>query len=121
MKLSRTEANWIASKLLSDAERDAELEARRRTTWLVRLFPPLQNIPPTERISVLRDARGQAAREPWIVVPTIAAFIAGALLYFTVTNSHRHAWIYSIPAAVVVLNTLGQYLRTLSLLRIAVK
>ena len=41
MKLSRTEANWIASRLLSDAEQERERVVGRRTAWLTILFPAL--------------------------------------------------------------------------------
>ena len=38
MKLSRIETNWIASKLLSDAESARERSAARRTAWIATLI-----------------------------------------------------------------------------------
>jgi hypothetical protein len=100
VKLSRVEANWIASKLLSDAERERERFAERRTAWLTIVFPVLKFIRPTERLSLLQGMRSQAAREPMILVPSIAGWLFFAALYIGIPNP-RPEWLYSLPAAAV--------------------
>jgi hypothetical protein len=117
MKLSRTEANWIASKLLSDAERERECFAQQRTAWLTILFPPLKLVRPTERVSVLRKARQRAASELWIVLPSIAGLVLFAALYVEIPNHSRPAWLSLSPAAIFLGNVLAQYVRTRAILR----
>jgi hypothetical protein len=117
MTLSRIEANWIASRLLSDAEQERERGAHRRTAWLAFLFPSLAHIRPTERVAVLRYARLRAAREPWIIWPTVVGLLLWAVVYFAGVRSSRPPWLYGMPSAVFLGNVLAQYLRTRVLLR----
>jgi hypothetical protein len=116
MKLSRIEANWIASKLLSDAEQESERFAQRRTAWLAVLFPRLAHIRPTERFAALRNARVRAAREPMILWPTVAGLLLYPICYVSLVGSTR-LWLYWIPSVVIGGNFLAQYLRTRFLLR----
>jgi hypothetical protein len=115
MKLSRVEANWIASKLLTDAERERERSAERRTAWLTIVFPALKFVRPTERLSLLQGMRSQAAREPMIIWPSVAALLLFAALYIGISRP-RPAWLDLLPAAIIVGNLLAQYLRTRAIL-----
>ena len=117
MKLSRIEANWIASRLLSDAEQERERHAQRRTAWLAILFPSLAQIRPTERVAALRNARLRAAREPMIIWPTVVVFLLYAVVYFGLVRPPRPLWLYCVPGAAFVGNALAQYLRTRAILR----
>jgi prolipoprotein diacylglyceryltransferase len=116
MKLSRVEANWIASKLLADAEREREQSAQRRTAPLVALFPTLAAIRSTERISVLRNARQRAAREPLILWSTIVAALLFVVLYFALA-ARQHPWLYWLPSTIIIGFFFAQYLRTRAILR----
>lgn len=115
MKLSRIEANWIASKIMSDAEQARERSAQRRTASLVVLFPALASIRPSERVSTLRSARERAMREPWIVWPTVVAFLLFLALYFKL-SALQHPWMYWFPGTIVIGNVLAQYFRTRAIL-----
>ena len=117
MPLSRIEAHWIASKLLSEAEQERERGAQRRTAWLAFLFPSLAHIRPTERVAVLRHARLRAAREPWILWPTVVGWLLYLIAYVGLVRPSRPLWLYWAPSAVVVGNLLAQYLRTRVLLQ----
>ena len=117
MKLSRIEANWIATRLLSDAEQERERSAQRRTAWLAIMFPPLAHVRPTERFSVLRSARRRAAREPMILWPTVVGLLLFTTGYFGWARSSRPQWLYEVPSTIVIVNVLAQYLRTRVLLR----
>jgi hypothetical protein len=118
MKLSQIEANWIASKLLSDAERERERAAERRTAWLATLFPTLKFVRPTERLSVLRSARLRAAREPMILWPSLAGILLFATLFIGVPKQSRPAWLALLLTGIVAGIPLAQYLRTRAILRI---
>lgn len=117
MKLSSIEANWIASRLLSDAEQERERYAQRRTAWLAILFPSLAHIRPTERVAVLRNARLRAAREPMVIWPTVIGFLLYAVAYFGLIRPSRPLWLYWVPSAIIVGNLLAQYLRARAILR----
>ncbi|MBV8820990.1 MAG: hypothetical protein JO022_21705 [Acidobacteriaceae bacterium] len=117
MKLSRIEANWIASRLLGDAEQERERVAQRRTSWLVILFPALAHIRPTERFTVLRNARVRAAREPMILWPTVVGWLLYPIGYVGLVGSSRPTWFYWVPSVLIAGNLLAQYLRTRVLLR----
>ena len=116
MKLSRTEANWIASRLLSDAEQERERVVGRRTAWLTILFPALAFVRPTERVSALRDARVRAAREWMILWPSIGALLLFAALYFAIPRHLGRAWLGLVPGAIIAANLFAQYLRTRAIL-----
>jgi hypothetical protein len=105
VKLTRVEANWIASKLLSDAERERERSAERRTAWLTTVFPPLKFVRPTERLSLLQGVRSRAAREPIIVLPSVAGLRLFAALYIGIPK-RRPVWLNVLPAAIIVGNLL---------------
>jgi hypothetical protein len=111
MTLSRIEANWIASRLLSEAEQERERSAERSTAWLAFLFPSLAHIRPTERVAVLRYARRRAAREPWIIWPTVVGWLLLPLVYIGLSNLSRHLWLCWAPSILVLGNFLAQYLR----------
>jgi hypothetical protein len=117
MKLSRIEANWIASKLLSDAERQREDLAQRQTAWLVILFPALKQVRPTERLSKFRSARHVAARDLRIMVPTVAGWVLFAALYIGIPPHSLPPGFPFFPATIVVANLLAQYARMRVLLR----
>ena len=117
MKLSRTEANWIASKLLSDGELERERSAQLYTRWLTILFPALKQVRPTERVSVLRNARQRASREPLIMWPAVIALIVFLGIYLGIPRQSRPAWLNLLPGAVFVGYFVAQYCRTRALLR----
>ena len=120
MTLSRIEANWIASMLLSDAEQERERAAERRTAWLALLYPPLKLVRPTERIQLLRRASQLAAKEPLILIPTITGMLFAAL-YIWVWRQSRPAWSGLLPDAIVIAYFVACYVRTRSILSTALR
>ena len=116
MKLSQIEANWIASKLLSDAERERERAAERRTAWRAVLFPGLKRVRPTERLALLRRTAQRAAREPLIWVPAVIAWIVYAALYIWVPKQSRPVWLEFSPVAILVGYWVALYLRIRAIL-----
>ncbi len=119
MKLSRIEANWIASKLLSDAERERELSVAWRTAWIATLYPALRVVRPTERMALLRAARNRASKEPQTLLLSIAAILTFAVLLIWVPQQLLSTWLYLLPGVIGMGALVSFHLRTRAILRVA--
>ena len=104
MTLSRIEAGWISSKLLSDAVLQREQSAARRTAWLVLLFSPLKYIRPTERRILLRRARARAAHDPLTLLATLLT-IALATVFLVLAPACSYRVLFGVLATLTGLGT----------------
>ena len=121
MKVSRIEANWISSKILSDAVREREQSAARRTAWLVFLYPSLAHIRPTERVMLLRDARNCAALEPLTLLAAITSIVLLVVFYIVDPSLSHHSWLDGLAGLIGLGSLITWHVRIRAILRTAAR
>ncbi len=117
MRLSRIEANWIASRILSDAEREREHRAARRTAGVSFLYPMLKMVRPTERGPLLRSATRRAGRDPKILSASFVAVLSFLVLSILAPRQFRSPWWYMLPTVIWVGCMLAWNIKTRTILR----